>query len=246
MTYYAARFRTPLFIDRALDQTLPMDLRDGAGAAAVVTEGTLSVLRPGGDAIVDEEDVDVSAAGVATYPLLATSVPITIDYAQNWSSVWLLTDSDGTVHRIVRDAHLVAGVLHPVIDASDLLRKHTDLLRQYTLPKLQIFVDEAWDTIQGRLLGDGRYPEMVLTAWSFAECHLAESLANAYADMATYTNGKGKYAHMAESYSKKFERLWGGLNWKTDEDQDGIDDGKTQAGEPVILLCAAPPVWRGY
>lgn len=235
MTYYALRHRTPLFIERAKDQALPVDVRDGAGAAATVASGTISIKRPSGD-VVSSTALAVSGAGVASYALLATSVPSTLEYAQDWSVVLQVTLTDGTVLDFVRDAHLVARAPRPVIDASDLLRRHSDLLSQYTLAQLQVFVDEAWDAIQWRLLGDGRYPQMVHTSWSFAEPHKALALANVYTDLQTYTSGAGKYSALAEGYEARFERLWGGLNWEVDRDEDGEPDAESEAAVPIIYL----------
>ena len=241
MTYYAARYRTPLFVERAKDQTLTLEVRDGAGGQATVASGTLSLFKSDGTALVNEEDITPLASGSATYDLLAATVPVTLSYTQTWTCRWELTLDDGTKHTFVRDTHLVNRVLSPTIDASDILRRHTDVGSQYTAAQRQTFVDEAWDMLQGRLLGDGRYPQMVLTAWSFAEYHFTLSSHLMFTDLATYSQGRGKYAEMAAWYDTKAEKLYNRLNWKADSDQDGFDDdGAVEAADPVIYLFDTP------
>jgi hypothetical protein len=238
VTYFADRYATPLFIARAMNQTLSCAVRNGSGEAATVSSGTITIRDGGGALIVDA--AAVTGGTGATYALSAATVPATLTFNQRWSVEWLLTLSTGDVVRINREAHLVRAVLHPVIDAADLLRRHTDLGTQYNAAARQVFVDEAWDTIQGRMIGDGRYPQTVVSAWSLREAHLALALSYAFRDMSTYTNAGGKYTELMDAYAKDFERQWGRINWLTDTDQDGVPSEETEAAEPVVFLFDTP------
>jgi len=242
MASYAAAYRTPNFYRRGFTNALSLVVRDGSGEAATVASGTITV-REGTRVAVDGAAITPGASGEATYSLLSTAVPDTLPYSTRWSEQWDLTLDDGTVLSYVRDAHLVRAKPEPRIDAADLLRRHSDIATQYTLAQAQVFVDEAWDTIIGRMVSDGRYPQHVLSTWALAEPHMLLSLAFLFRSASTYTAGGGKYATLATEYAAEFESLWGKVSWMLDTDEDGVADGSTAAAEPVVLLFEPPPRW---
>lgn len=234
MTYHAASRRLPVRIVRARAQTLSLAVRDGAGAAASVTSGTITIRDPDGTAVVSAQPI-VPASGVATYALLAAAVPSSYDFSTDWTIEWNLTLSTGDLVDLVEDAFLVRRIPVPPVDQDALVRRHpADLETQYPTPAArQVFVDDAWEILQGWMLRDGYYPEAALGSWQFAETLIAIALGLAYHNAATYTSGRGKYAEMADRYHFGKDPApislveYGRLRWATDTDQDGIADADT-------------------
>ena len=224
MTYHAASRRLPVRIVRARAQTLSLAVRDGAGAAASVTSGTITIRDPDGVVVVDAAAI-VPASGAATYALLAALVPDTYDFSTNWSIEWLLTLSTGDLVDLVEAAYLVRRIPVPPVDQDALVRRHpTDIETQYpTAAARQVFVDDAWEILQGWMLREAE-----LGSWQFAETLIAIALGLAYHNAATYTSGRGKYAEMADRYHFGATPVslveYGRLSWGPDTDQDGVAD----------------------
>ena len=245
MTTHAARYRTPDFIERERANALTLEIRDGAGAAATVATGTLTV-KGDGVTIVDADPVGVGSSGEATYTIAALTLPDTLAYSIRWVEQWELVLDDGALVNIARDAHLVRNRPQPRWDAADLLRRHTDLGTQYTNAQLQVFCDDAFDSMIGRMLGDHRYPQEILSSWVLVEPGISLSLHYALADMSTYTAGAGKYSTLSSEYFDRFDALWGKVNWVLDRAQTGDNDGNSEASEPVVMLFDAPTYGGGY
>lgn len=248
VTTYAPRFATPDWIQRATAQTLALPVyRDGALAAP--TSGTVSLLDPAGVAVVDEAAVTVSAS-VATYALLAASVPATLAYSDRWQERWTLLMPDGRTYQFWRDAGLVARRLAPVVSDPDLTALHTEL-RQWVAEdqsSLQGYIDSAWDLVLLRLMQAGRWPYLILSAWSLREAHLYLSLAHAFTDYASSAAGSAdKYGPLAAHYRGLYEKAWSRLTFTYDLAEDGAigaaDEGVS--ADPVLMLTQ-PAAWTRW
>lgn len=231
----SARYQTPVMISRGEPQTLRLDVRGGAGAAVTVTGGTCTVYDRDGATV--KTGAVVPVAGVATFALVADDTSGK-SYATGWRVSWRVTTADAETV-IDQEAHLVRRPLRPVIDAADLSRRHTTLATQYQAAALQVFVDEAFDEIQARLIGEGRYPQHVFSGWAFRGVHLSLALSRVFRDLATYTQGAGRYIEEAERYQGEYDRGWGQLSTLMDRDEDGKPE-EMDSAEGVVFLFARP------
>jgi len=221
-------------LEKGRTRTYSLDVRDGAGAAATVTSGTYEVFAPSG-VLAASGNCGITG-GVPSFSLLNT---VTADepFSQEWVLVWTLTVA-GRVDEIRQEAHLVVRPLRPVIDGSDLSRRHSDLSVQYTVAQLQVFVDEAFDEMQAKLIAEGKYPQHVFSDWALSVPHRSLALSFAMRDMATYTQGRGKYTEEGDRYFKLSEHQWGQLVFKMDRNQDDLPEPVMEAGDGVVFMYA--------
>jgi hypothetical protein len=106
-------------------------------------------------------------------------------------------------------------------------------------------LDEAWNQLVGRLLGDEVLPNRVLNTWRLRTVHLYMAAHLICLDFATGEARDGKWMRLAETYEKKVETLYNALTVKRDDDEDGVADGDgSAAAEPELWLGAVP--WRGW
>ena len=252
--YRAALARTPHYIVRARDQTLSLFVRKG-GLPAAVASGTITIRDGDGELIVNADPIAVGSDGEATYPLLATSVPDTLEYSCKWSVDWDLVFADGG-QLFPRSAFLLRRELPPAIDASIIggdgsggdteasVGRHDDLVSGgvITLQQIQGHVNEAWDDIQGWLIEDGHPPQKALSSEGLAEMHADWSCHRMFANLATLADGDPGYASERDRYGKAAKDKYGRLQLAQDADQDGTADGTT---DNVIPLYGVPEHFRG-
>ena len=237
-TFYAVPAQLPVDIVRAVTQTLTQGVRDGAGAAATVISGTITITNPAGTAVVDGDAIVVSGND-ATYSLLNTLVPATLDFSRLWVVSWTLVTASGT-HYSNQPAHLVARTVPPPVDASHVLRRHPPLSTQYTAAELQPLVDDAWIILRGWIVDSGHHTYQILSMWKLAEILIKLSLSLAFRPAAIYTNGSGVYS--TESAARMAEALadFSHLEWDVDADQDGTADDDMDGVTPVVATGYAP------
>lgn len=219
-------------VERGRTRSYVLDVRNGEGEAATVTSGTYSVMDSSGATIAS--GACTITAGVPSFTMLNT---VTADktYATDWSIDWQLLIS-GVTYQIRQEAHLVRCPLRPTIDGSDLARRHSDLTTQYTAAQLQVFVDEAFDEIQGRLIGEGKYPQHVFSDWALATPLRSLALSYCFRDLATHTQGRGKYSEEADRYYELYDDQWGQVSFKMDKNEDDIADALKESGDGVIWM----------
>ncbi len=242
LSQLAPRIKRPDFVQRNADNTLSLPIyRDGTLQA--VTSGTISVFDDtgiNGTPLVDEAAV-VVVGGIATHDITAASLPITKALDDTWQERWTLTIA-GQVYTFWRDAQLVLRLLYPVISDDDLVSRHTELTQWLTAASrtsYQDYLDDAWDTIQIRLLEDGRRPALIMSSWSLREVHIQLTLERIFRDFSSSAGGaRGKYAEMADHYRKAFAVGWSSMTLIYDdgEDDDISDGDQGQAGSPVVFL----------
>ena len=242
LSQLAPRIKRPDFIQRDADNTLSLPVyRDGAIQA--VTSGTISVFDDAGingTPLVDEAAV-VVVAGVATYDIAAASLPITKPLDDTWQERWTLTIG-GDVYTFWRDAQLVLRLLYPVISDDDLISRHTELTQWLTAASrtsYQDYLDDAWDTIQIRLLEDGRRPVLIMSSWSLREVHIQLTLERIFRDFSSSAGGaRGKYAALADHYRMAYAAGWSQMKLVYDdsEDNDISEDEQGQSAASVIYL----------
>lgn len=233
---YTARLLAPDHLERGRANALSCPVyQDGALVAPTEAGSTVSIYDASGTAKVDGAAVTVTAS-IATY---SYNPAATLTLEEGWRVEWSLVIS-GTTHVFRNDAALVRKVLYPVVTDADLFRRVSALDPNGNSPissltDYQDYLDEAWATLQLRLLGRGSRPYLVMNPSAMREPHLLLTLALIFDDFATRLNQT--YAERAAEYRRQFELAWGDLRFVYDEDDDGEADSQhRRAGQPVYWL----------
>jgi len=240
-TNYTARFLLPEQIERGRANALECAVyRDGA--LITPSAGTVSVYDGGGTALVDGDSVTI-ASSRATYSLLAATIASS-DLGEGWRVEWALDMPDGVTHPFRNDAALVRTRLYPVVTDADLFRWHPDLdpTASASLAKTgatyQVFLDEAWTTIQLRLINRGNRPNLITSPSALRELHLMMTLELVFRHLSTTGGPGGKWAEMASDYAGKTRNAWSELRFLYDDDDDGevSDPHQRRAGQASFWL----------
>ena len=238
---YTARIPFPDYLERGRAQLVTLEVYRN-GALVAPASGTFSLYDASGVAQVDAASVTISADR-AQFSIGSSSLPSSLPVGEGWQEEWSLVFSDGVTRIFRRSAALVLRAVHPVITDADLLACYSDLddLRPSDSSSYQGPIDEAWRQIIGRLVGRGRFPYLILDAWSLREIHLETTLSLIFRDFAS-SIGEGRYLDLAESHKKTAASAWRSLSFDYDKDHDGKSDGqgKRTSYEPVIYLSNAP------
>lgn len=245
-TLYTFRIDTPNYLERARTQVVKLPAyRDGALVAPTEAGSTFSLFDDSNTAIVDAQPVTVSGS-IAAYTLTDTVLSADLDLADRWREEWVLQMPDG-VRNVRRDAGLCLHMLYPTVTLEHLVAKHrtlTDILPK-TDPYAQGYLDDAWITINNRIVGKGRRPYLIMEPWAVKELHTALTLSRIFYDASTsLQEGGGQYKRDGDRYKTDYNDAWAELSFAYDSDQDGVDDGTDNvAAEPVVSLNCPPRWW---
>ena len=243
-TVYTARFLLPELIERGRDNLIKAPIYR-SGALAAPSSGTVSVYDDGSTAVVSAASVTVSGS-VAQYTLSAATVA-SEPFGAGWRVEWALVMPDGVTHTFRNDAALIRRRLYPVVSDADLFRRHPDLDPGDSASLVasgtdyQDFLDEAWATIETKLINMGQRPWLVMSPSAFRDLHIYSTLELIMVHFAT-TAGDSKWQQLADTYAMKAERAWSDLNFLYDADDDGQidDDNKRRSAVSTVWLCGRP------
>lgn len=248
-TIYAPRAPYPRWLQRALAQTITLEVyRDGALAAPV--SGAFSLFDPTGLAVVASRAIAV-ASSRAQVGILSGDLPATCTLGEDWREEWALLMPDGVTHTFPRPAAVVRTRLYPVVSDADLLARYPDLgrLRPSSLASWQSYLDEAWTLILGRLYGLGNWPYLILDPWTLREPHLDLTLHLVFTAMHTGSAGTGesRWTDLGRQHRLNFEHQWKRLRFRYDADQDGhVTEGDRRAAAGAFFTNVPPRTSWGW
>lgn len=234
---YTARFLTPDLMERGRINSLSCPVwLDGALVAP--SSGMITIYDGSGTKQVDGASATVTAS-VATYSYSPAS---TLAWSEGWRLEWSLVIS-GTTHVFKQDGSLVRNVLYPSVTDADLFRRHRALDPNSASPvstvtDFQDYLDEAWTTIQLRLISRGNRPNLVLNPSALRDLHLTLTLALIFDDFSTSLNET--YSDRAAEYRRQYEEAWSDLRFvyaSSDDDTEGPSQHR-RAAQPTIWLSS--------
>lgn len=237
-SFVTARFLTSDYLVQGRDNALSCPLWQ-SGALVAPSSGTVSIYDPANTAIVNAAAVTV-AGNVATYTVPAATLPASLSRGMGWRVEWTLTvASVASVYR--NSAGLVKCALAPVITDADLYRRKSGLdpsggAPLSSLTTFQSFIDEAWVTLVGKLVGKGNLPHLVMEPSALREPHLLLTLALIFEDFATRLSET--HRETADRYMDRFEKAWSELAFEYDTSDSGQSDGRRKRS-------ASPTLWLG-
>jgi len=247
---YSTRQAYPDYYVRGAAQTASFGLYlNGAAVAPTASGSTFALYDAAGTALIGPAAITVSSS-IATYAILAASLPSTLALGHGYYVVWHLVCADGVTRDYRRDAALVLYAAYPVITDDDLLAVYSNLGNQLQagVTHFQTRIDEAWKRILGRLEMQGVFPEHIVTSWSLREVHIELALYLFCLDC--HAKQGGRWSDLAAQHKKEFELAWGRLKFvKGTSSSTGAADATTmQAPNKGVTWVNASPraSWRGF
>lgn len=237
-------FSLPTFLERAKTVTLSMPVYTTGASPTSPSSGTFT-LYDGSKVVVVTGAVTV-AASVATFTVTAAVLPITLSLSDAWQEEWEMT-VDGVVETIRRDCYLCLRSLYNVVNEAMLLRRVTDLynLKPASMANFQGFIDEAWASVQGRLLQDGRRPYLVMNSWALKDCALETTLAFIFSDLDTYM-GDGRYQAKAAEHAAAADKAFTLLRLEYDESETNQRASAVDSVAAVPVIYTNTPRWGAF
>lgn len=206
-----------------------------SGALVVPILPTVSLYDPSNTAIVSGAAASVTNS-IATYTFAAGDLTA---YAlgERWRLEWVLPLTGGGTLYPRNEAALVRHALWPVVTDADVIRGRHSLTGSHpitTETTYQDYLDEAWTTIQRRLIRLGNRPNLVLEPSALAEPHLRLTLAMIFEDLRTRLNNA--WETIAKEHRAAYEAAWSELNPRYDTSDDGFADPNRRAAQPTVWL----------
>lgn len=231
----AARWDLPIeLLERGESNTLRLRLYR-SGAPAPPSSATVSVYDASGVALVDEESATISG-GIAAHTVagaVTADEPLGSGYRVVWTADSRTYDTP---------AALCRRLVYPTVTDVD-VRRRWPYLDAGNLGSLtsaatwQGLIDDAWLTIQHRLIESGRRPWLILSPSSLREPHLLLSGARIHDALAS--RGNPVMQDRAMQLHRQWEASWGRVAMDYDEDEDGqVDDTERR-------MAATSSIWLG-
>ena len=174
-------WRHPAILERAVDQDLPIRLRDGA-SVVTPSSGIGTVYKQVADPAslptpVYSGAVVAGATSLLSVPAVAASEPLSSD----WSATWVMEPVTGGPTCTFRQRVFLVGYLpYPRVAEEDLLRIVPEIRLPARRPNQADWspqIGEAWYQVLRYLTGSGQKPWAAIDGSDLYEWHLREALA---------------------------------------------------------------------
>lgn len=235
-THVTARFLGPDVLERGRPNTLTCPLW-ASGAVVQASAGTITIYDRSGAVVVTATLTGLPGTASYTY-----TPPSTLQRSLGWRVEWVLTIA-GVERVFQNDAALARVTLAPVITDVDLYRRASSLdpSRAHCIHSETTFqdkIDEAFATIQTRLLQDSRRPHLIISASALRQVEIELTLGMIYEDFGQRLNEA--YRQIAVDFYAAYEREWGRLSFVYDPSDDGAPaNAARQKVAPLVFLCGA-------
>ena len=245
-----ARYGLPQFVQRGLTTSLSLDVYDDDGTQQVGTthylSGTVSVYA-GSRLVVDAGTVILGTSVSATYSLTAATTTSEA-LSDDWLGIWTFIDADSAaaVESIHRPISLVRRILTPVITDTDLTNLHRDLNDLLCAGTTTWETERvaAWEQVERELLRRARRPQLIMDSWALLDVHRYLTLRNIFRDAVT-SMGDGRYRTLVDQYDALIKAEWEAMQFRYDDDGDGLLDDGAQIGSKPVLYLSSAPGWGG-
>jgi len=241
-TPYAPRIRAPQLIQRTKTQLVSLDVyRDGAKID--FTSGLYSLQDQTGKFILEDQNVN-KVDSSAQYTIAASQVPSTTTLSEGWMETWKITIGS-TQYTFKRLAYICLSPIYPVISDIDLTTLYPDLSN--LLPtgesSWQKWIDESWFQVLNRIRIAGRLPYLIMDPHALREPHINLCLSLIWRALhSALGQSEGRYLDLAREHERAFERTFSSMNFRYDEDEDGVmDDPYERTGGVSQIYLSDPP-----
>lgn len=230
-----ARFPVPDVLQRGAANTLRCPISE-SGVAVAPTSGTITITDGAGTVQVSAATATISSS-VATYSYTPAA---TLQLGERWVVEWsLVTSTYGTL-TFRNDAMLVRNLIYCPISVDDLWPLEpalqpsgSDAQTAMTVADFDAKLEEAWITVQNRLIQMGKRPYLVIGANALREVVQHQTLVLVFRGLETRL--PNAYAEKANRYHALLEEAWTRARLTYDEADDGKPDEGRRAARPSAL-----------
>lgn len=222
----------------------------GDVVACTQSGSTFTLYDPGQTAIVSAAAVTVGVDGIATYTVLAASLPSTVTLGEGWREKWTLVLPDGT-RTIDRPAAVCRVPLYPVITDQDLIDEQTSILTHAgsAVTTFQPKITAAWKDILCDVAAGGWLSYTMKPASAFRKAHLYRTLGKVYRSFMS-SNPRGNFKDLADHYDNLAAVAWSQLSVQlSTEKQEFVTNARARSGGfTVVHRNGAPSTFhpRGF
>lgn len=223
---------------------------NGVAPTIIAASASIDIIRPDGSFLADDQTAGISGNRLSyTQMVTAADEQLSTGYQIRWRcSIGIAPDGEAVVHEFIQRAFFVRHVLHPVLTNDDLLMRHPELADLYPPGEnsWDKAIDTAWEQIQRRIIGKGKFPWLVLDPDALYEPHILLTLSVVFRTLSTYATGTGKYSDLFKQYADEARAAYDDLQLVYDYGDDGLGDDSTATtpAEPVVFLSDSP-TWGG-
>lgn len=240
---YRLRTSRPLLIVRARAATIRGEVWNDS-ARAEPTSGVITIYDDSDTVLVTS--ATTQTAGVATYALLAGSVPATLSLSDAWRVVWELT-YPSSVEVFEQPAALVRASWREVVVPGDLVNRHSEFASGRELDPqadggettLGTWIEEAGTDLFTRLWSDGRRPWLILDPWAAREQVICRALALGFRYSSTFVEDASTLLRHADAYDKAAEDAYGRLQFRYDAAETGKPADAPKIAGPAIYVLSS-------
>lgn len=244
-TLYTFRTQAPDVLVRGRACKVSMEVRrSGALVAPTQSGSTFTLVDPAGTVLVNAAAVTVTGS-VATYTIPSGSLPSTLTLGEGYQERWTLVLTDRT-ETVDREAALCVRPLPLTVSDEDISGRYSQLARHLPagVTTWQSKIDLAWRAVLRRLASEGHPTYTIKSAEQLHEPTLQLTLAYIFRDlaMAQRSGDGGPWTDMARSAESAYERAWGAMTFRSDDDLDGlVDDVSRRRGTAVVVIPGGAP-----
>lgn len=218
---------------------------EGAVVPCTASGSTFTLYNPARVAVVSAAAVTVPGTGddanVATYTVLAASLPSTVTLGEGWMMVWSLVTPDGT-RRIAEPCSVARQLLYPVVDDQALTDEQANVLTHGGVTTHQPKIRAAWAEIIAAITAGGWLSYTMMPAVAFREWHLFLTLEKVYRSYTSGQPNKGNWKELADYYGDRAQKARAQLSVQlTDEKQAFITDFRARSAVGGVLRFNGAP-----
>ena len=226
-TVYTFRMDGPDVLAREKANSVKLQVwRDGALVAP--DSGTITLIDPNGEKLIDAQSVTISSS-VATYDILASVLPSTVEIGRLFMLRWTLTIS-GTVYEVQRACSVARfPMVLPVTDSDLIDGEYPDLLDQIGDygSNLQTFLDSAKRDVLRELEQAGQWPDLITSPSDLYEPIRQCAFAKVFRFLFN-TNDSDRSQILFNLHQDKYEKTLHTLTARFDRDGTGLPSSESR------------------
>mgnify|MGYP003641346774 FL=1 len=226
-TEYTFRMDGPDVLAREKANSVKLQVwRDGALVAP--SSGTLTLIDPTGEKLVDAQAVTISSS-VSTYNILASVLPSTVEIGRLFMLRWNLTIA-GTIYEVQRACSVARfPMVLPVTDNDLIDGEYPDLLDQIGDygSNLQTFLDSAKRDVLRELEQAGQWPDLITSPSDLFEPIRQLAFSKVFRFLFN-TNDSDRSQILFNLHHDRYEKVLKELNARFDRTGTGLPDSESR------------------
>jgi hypothetical protein len=243
---YSVRMPGAEVLERNREQVIQLEVwRAGARVAPTAAGSSFSLLKPGGELVVDAAPISV-VGDIAQYTIPAATLPDTLDLGLLYQVRWKLVLPDGTTRTFRRACTLARfQMVLPVTDRDILDGEYPSLLDdlgQYS-SNLDAWLYAAKRHVLRELAKVGQWPEIISSADDLFEVIRQRCMFLVFKFLASRSPSSmdNPFAESRDFHREMYDKEWDQLAPRFDRDGDGMPDAPgRESAKRAVHIGGAP------